>query len=469
MQACLQITPIRKIMAKTKNSQNQDLQDEKMNRIAENKSSKSANSENPASDKWEIPSDWEVKKGEDISDKITKGSSPNWQGFNYQNEGVLFVTSENVRDGFLDITEPKYLPFEFNTKLKNSILKKGDLLINIVGASIGRACIYDVDIIANINQAVCLFRPSKKVNTDYISNFLQLPKSVAKLLNTQSDSARPNLTLEDIRNFQFLLPPLPEQTAIAQLLSTWDNAITKTQALIAQKEQRKKWLMQNLLTGKMRLKINDELGVMNDELKGFIEEWEENKLSDLFDRVTRKNTEGNTTVVTISAQRGFVRQTDFFNKNIASEITDNYFLVEKGEFCYNKSYSNGYPWGATKRLKDFDKAVVTTLYICFGVKDEMKTNPEFFEQYFGANHLDKGLTKIAHEGGRAHGLLNVTPSDFFSLKVTIPSFEEQAAIAQVLQAADKEIQLLKTKCDKLKEQKKGLMQQLLTGKKRLTI
>jgi type I restriction enzyme S subunit len=212
--------------------------------------------------------------------------------------------------------------------------------------------------------------------------------------------------------------------------------------------------MQQLLTGKKRM-------------KGFDGEWKEKMFSDLFDRVTRKNTEGNTTVVTISAQRGFVLQTDFFNKNIASEITDNYFLVERGEFCYNKSYSNGYPWGATKRLNDFDKAVVTTLYICFGVKDVKKTNPEYFEQFFGANHLDKGLTKIAHEGGRAHGLLNVTPSDFFSLKISVPTFEEQTAIAQVLQAADKEINLFKAKAEKLREQKKGLMQVLLTGKKRL--
>jgi type I restriction enzyme S subunit len=81
--------------------------------------------------------------------------------------------------------------------------------------------------------------------------------------------------------------------------------------------------------------------------------------------------------------------------------------------------------------------------------------------------LDKGLTKIAHEGGRAHGLLNVTPTDFFSLRIFIPTFEEQSAIARVLQAADKEIQLLKTKTEKLREQKKGLMQVLLTGKKRL--
>jgi len=83
--------------------------------------------------------------------------------------------------------------------------------------------------------------------------------------------------------------------------------------------------------------------------------------------------------------------------------------------------------------------------------------------------LDKGLTKIAHEGGRAHGLLNVTPSDFFSLKITIPNPKEQIDIAFVLQAADKEIQLLKSKTRKLQEQKKGLMQQLLTGKKRVII
>ncbi len=214
--------------------------------------------------------------------------------------------------------------------------------------------------------------------------------------------------------------------------------------------------MQNLLTGKKRLK-----GFEN-------EEWKETSLENLFERVIRKNSEQNKNVVTISAQRGFVRQTDFFNKTIASDIIDNYFLVEKGEFCYNKSYSNGYPWGATKRLKDFDKAVVTTLYICFGLKSAQKNSGEFFEQYFEANLLDKGLMKIAHEGGRAHGLLNVTPSDFFSLKIKIPSPEEQTTIAQVLQATDKEIQLLKTKTENLKEQKKGLMQVLLTGKKRLT-
>jgi type I restriction enzyme S subunit len=202
---------------------------------------------------------------------------------------------------------------------------------------------------------------------------------------------------------------------------------------------------------------------------GFNEKWKAACLGDFFERVTRKNDEVNTTVVTISAQRGFIMQNDYFNKVVASDILNNYFLVERGEFCYNKSYSNGYPWGATKRLNDFEKAVVTTLYICFGIRDNGKTSGEFFEQFFESGSLEEGLSKIAHEGGRAHGLLNVTPSDFFALKITVPEYAEQVAIASVLQTSDKEIQILKCKLHKLKDQKKGLMQQLLTGKKRLKI
>jgi len=345
-----------------------------------------------------------------------------------------------------------FLPSSEQKSIKN-VFYKGDVLFGKLRPYLRKYWLAEFDGVCS--SEVWVLKPkSKDISNEYLFNLIQTNDFI-QAANVSSGSKMPRADWDYIINFPFfIINSKTEQRAIAQVLSTADAAIHSTEKLIAQKELRKKWLMQQLLTGKKRL-------------KGFGGEWKEKKLSDLFDRVTRKNTEGNTTVVTISAQRGFVRQTDFFNKNIASEITDNYFLVERGEFCYNKSYSNGYPWGATKRLKDFDKAVVTTLYICFGVKDEKKTNAEYFEQYFGANHLDKGLTKIAHEGGRAHGLLNVTPSDFFSLKVTVPSYEEQTAIAQVLQAADKEISLLKAKAERLREQKKGLMQQLLTGKKRL--
>jgi type I restriction enzyme S subunit len=381
--------------------------------------------------------------------------------------GDIHATYENeILDFEIENTVPYLLDGIIDAKSFEDdnfpALKEGDLIIADASEDYEGVC--DCVELKNINGAKVLSglhtfaaRASEdKIALGYRTYALQHQQVIRELRRIATGTSVYGVSKTNLSKIKIPLPPLPEQKAIAQVLSTADAAILTTEKLIAQKELRKKWLMQQLLTGKKRL-------------KGFEGDWKEKKLSDLFDRVTRKNTEGNTTVVTISAQRGFVRQTDFFNKNIASEITDNYFLVERGEFCYNKSYSNGYPWGATKRLNDFDKAVVTTLYICFGIKDKKKTNPEFFEQYFGANHLDKGLTKIAHEGGRAHGLLNVTPSDFFSLKVTVPSYEEQTAIAQVLQAADKEIRLLKAKAEKLREQKKGLMQVLLTGKVRLKI
>ncbi|MEP2297404.1 restriction endonuclease subunit S [Algoriphagus sp.] len=298
---------------------------------------------------------------------------------------------------------------------------------------------------------------NSKLNPWYLFNYLQSHKAKTYFLNSAKQTTGiASINSSQVKETPILLPPLVEQKKIAEILGAIDQVIQTFEKLIAQKELRKKWLMQNLLNGKKRL-------------KGFSGEWREFQLLDLFNRVTRKNEERNSNVVTISAQRGFVKQKDFFKKNIASEILDNYFLVYRGEFCYNKSYSNGYPWGATKRLNDFDKAVVTTLYICFGIKNEGSADPDFFEQFFNANLLDKGLVKIAHEGGRAHGLLNVTQSDFFSLKISIPEMKEQTAIAQVLQTADFEINLLKTKAEKLREQKKGMMQKLMTGNVRVKI
>jgi type I restriction enzyme S subunit len=207
-----------------------------------------------------------------------------------------------------------------------------------------------------------------------------------------------------------------------------------------------------LLTGKKRL-------------KGFEGEWEEVTLKDIAERITRKNDELDDTVVTISAQRGLVLQEDFFTKRVASETLTNYYLIHRGEFAYNKSYSNGYPMGAFKRLEDFEKAVVTTLYICFALNKDV--NSDFMNHFFEAGLMIRPLMKIAQEGGRAHGLLNIGIHDFFGLKLTIPSLEEQEAITAVLSEADKELKLHQKQLTTLKEQKKGLMQKLLTGEIRV--
>jgi len=413
-----------------------------------------------------IPIDWEEILVEDLVESGTlekplDGNHGNIHptASDFVKEGIPFIMANNVQNGVLDLTNCYFIKKEQADKLQKGFSKTGDVLLTHKG-TVGNTAI-----VGNIMTDYIMLTPQvtyyrikneNKLNRYYLKSFFESEIFQGILKVRSGGGTRAYIGITNQRKLPILIPQIQEQKAIAHILGLMDTAINKNNQLITQNELCKKWLMQNLLTGKKRL-------------KGFYEEWKETSLSKLFDRVTRKNTEVNTNVVTISAQRGFIKQTDFFNKLIASEILDNYFLVHKGEFCYNKSYSNGYPWGATKRLNYYDKAVVTTLYICFGVKDQTNTDGDFFEQFFEANLLDNGLTKIAHEGGRAHGLLNVTPSDFFSLKVTIPNKEEQTAIAQVLQATDKEMQLLKTKTEKLREQKKGMMQVLLTGKKRLKI
>lgn len=201
-----------------------------------------------------IPEEWEIKKGEEISKLITKGASPKWQGFEYQDNGMIFVTSENVRDGLLDLSVTKFLPMDFYHKLKNSQLKNGDILINIVGASIGRSCIYTSDYEhANINQAVCLFRLDKTINNNFVLQYLQSPHVISRLLGSQGGSARANLSLTDIRNFQFIIPSCTEQEKIAEILSAVDEKISVNKKLKSKLIQLKKGLMQDLLSGKVRV------------------------------------------------------------------------------------------------------------------------------------------------------------------------------------------------------------------------
>lgn len=251
-------------------------------------------------------------------------------------------------------------------------------------------------------------------------------------------------------------PPLPEQKKIAQILSTWDQAIATTEHLLTNSQQQKKALMQQLLTGEKRF-------------PGFKEAWKKVKLGSIFSRITTRNEDQSQNVVTISGQLGLIRQEEYFNRTVASETLDNYFLLKKGQFAYNKSYSIGYPMGAIKRLNRYEDGVVTTLYICFALEAIDKADSDFFEHYFESGLLNHGLTQIAHEGGRAHGLLNVKPSDFFDLKIPLPSLTEQMKIASTLTAADREVEVLQQKLKALTQEKNALMQQLLTGKRRVKL
>ena len=207
---------------------------------------------------------------------------------------------------------------------------------------------------------------------------------------------------------------------------------------------------------------------MNEEVKGkkspqlrfsgFDEGWEEKKLGEFSDRVTRKNENLESTLpLTISAQYGLVDQITFFNNQVASTTNlRNYFLVKNGEFAYNKSYSAGYPWGAIKRLDRYEKGVLSTLYIVFKPKN---INSDYLLSYYDTDKWYKQVSEIAAEGARNHGLLNIAPNDFFQTTFAAPMSEiEQQKIGTFLSHVDSLIQAKTKKLESLKAVKKSLLQ-----------
>ena len=220
-----------------------------------------------------------------------------------------------------------------------------------------------------------------------------------------------------------------KERKIAAILTTQDKVIELKEKHLAEKHRQKKYLMQQILTGKKRL-------------PGFSGEWKVTRLRNIAMRQTKRNAIGNTNVLTISAQYGLINQAEFFNKAVASDDKSNYFLLEKGDFAYNKSYSNGYPFGAIKRLTRYKVGIVSPLYICFRIK-EGSVSGEYLEQYFEAGLMNHEIQAFAQEGARNHGLLNIAVDDFFNSKILIPLLEEQAAIAKILSTADREIDLLR--------------------------
>ena len=172
-------------------------------------------------------------------------------------------------------------------------------------------------------------------------------------------------------------------------------------------------------------------------------DWEQRKLGDLVDRVTRKNQDLVSELpLTISAQYGLIDQNEFFDKRVASKDVSGYYLIENGEFAYNKSTSTDAPWGAIKRLDRYENGVLSTLYIVFGIKENNPIDSDFLVSYYSTNLWHKGIHEIAAEGARNHGLLNIAPADFFETKLMIPQdIEEQKKIGKYFEELERLITL----------------------------
>ena len=361
----------------------------------------------------------------------------------------------NLYKGNLDMTrKPSYWDISAKNE-HNYILNRGDVVLTLTGTNGKRDYGYSVLINENnsylLNQRVARLRANSSCYAFLFywtqTNLFLNPFFNAAIGGTGNQA---NVSVVALGSIPISLPPLEEQRAIADLLGCWDEAIETTQKLIAAKEKQFKALLQKL--------IADQCPTNNKSSN-----WKMIKLGEVCNPITRKNTIGNKNVLTSSAAYGLINQREYYNRSVAASNLDGYYLLHNGDFAYNRSSANGYPFGATKRLDRYSDGVLSTLYLCFSIKDETKCWSDYLLHFFESGSANRELRAVCQAGARSHGLLNITKADFYSIKIPLPPLDEQKRIAGVLDTAQREIDLLKKLLEKYREQKRGLMQKLLTG------
>ncbi len=395
-----------------------------------------------------IPEEWEVATLEKNTLKIGSGSTPRGGDKIYLKNGIRFIRSQNINNNKLLLKNTKYIPEDIHLKMKGTIVKPNDVLLNITGASLGRSCVVPSCFNeGNVNQHVCIIRTIKnRLSPSFLQFYISSFNGQKSILREQAGGNREGLSKKNVEEFKIPLPPLPEQKKIAEILSTWDKAIEQTQVLINQLQQRKKGLMQQLLTGKKRL-------------PSFSGEWEVIRGGDLFNSVSNKKHKGNLEVLSATQDKGVIprKETGIDIKYDKSSLS-NYKLIEAGDFVISlRSFQGGIEYSNYTGL-------VSPAYTV--LRERIPIAKTFYKDYMKTQTFINKLNSIIY--GIRDGK-QISYKEFSTLKFLYPKLAEQKAIAQVLTKSDEEIHQVQAYLSTLESQKKGLMQQLLTGQRRVKI
>ncbi len=413
-----------------------------------------------------IPEDWDIVHLDSICD-VRDGTHDSPKYYNY---GIPFLTSKNLTENGLDFYNVNYISEEDHKKFsERSKVENGDILFGMIG-TIGNPTIVNTTINFSIkNMALIKFFKDTKINNFYLLNIIKSKIISNQFSKTANEGVQSFISLRKIRKLLIPLPLKEEQEKIAEILSAWDEGIETLEKLIEQKEIFHKALMKNLLIGKIRLfGFSKNSEYKRTKLGSIPVDWQIKPLKLLFDKRMQKysrDTEHN--IFTNSATKGVVLQNEYFDRSIVTEEnTSNYYVVGEDDFMYNPRISQNAPAGPINRNKLGITGIASPLYTIFKAKHD--TIVDFYEQYFISNLWNNSMFMVANQGAR-HDRLNITNNDFMNMPLPYPPLKEQEKIANVLIESYKEIQILNSKLEKLKEQKKGLMQKLLTGQIRVKV
>ncbi|WP_256383189.1 restriction endonuclease subunit S [Photobacterium toruni] len=394
-----------------------------------------------------VPNDWTKLPVGSIA-KVTSGGTPSRKIDSYWNGNIPWVTTSEVKFGVIADTEQKIT----KQGLDNSSAKlfpKDTILMAMYGQGKTRGQVAKLGIEASTNQACAALLLNKEHDVEYYYQYLiSQYDNIRELANS---GGQQNLSAGIIKDISVPVPPLPEQRKIAQILSTWDRGIATTEKLIDASKQQKKALMQQLLTGKKRL-VDPETG------KAFEGEWEEVSLSKWLIEYKEKSSIQDQHRVFTSSKSGLVPQDEYFgNSRIADRKNIGFHVLPPNHMTYRSRSDDGF--FTFNLFKRCENGIISHYYPVFSSKGTNDFFIALLEQYRGI--FGK------HSVGTSQKVLSFNALK--SIKFRIPEKDEQQKIASVLNAADKEIDLLKAKLAHFKQEKKALMQQLLTGKRRVSL
>ena len=393
---------------------------------------------------------WEEKKLGEIVERITRKNK------NLESDLPLTISAQY---GLID--QETF----FNKKVASKdvsgyyLLKKGEFAYNKSYSSdypwgaVKRLDNYEMGVLSTL---YIVFRPNS-IDSDFLAVYYDSPKWYKEVSMRAAEGARNhgllNISPQDFFDTELIFPVnQSEQIAIGSFFQDIDKLISLQQRKLEVLKEQKKTYLKLLFPAKGQTKPSLRFA-------GFEDDWKEVKLGEVTERITRKNKHLESTLpLTISAQYGLVDQETFFNKKVASKDVSGYYLLKRGEFAYNKSYSSDYPWGAVKRLDNYEKGVLSPLYIVFKPKF---IDSDFLAVYYASSNWHKEVSMRATEGARNHGLLNISPQGFFDTELIVPiSSAEQEAIGSFLQDLDKAIAKLEEKVNQLKESKQTLLRKM---------
>ncbi len=399
-----------------------------------------------------LPTEWELKRIEEIAD--VKGGKRLPKGYSLvkENTGFPYIRVTDMKNGTVDESGILYIPVEVAPKISRYIINKSDVFISVAGNGLGITGIIPESLDgANLTENADKLT-NLKINQKFLFEVLRSPIIQNKVEAEKTQNAQPKLALTRIKGFEIPVPPLPEQKKIAQILSTWDKAITTTEQLLANSQQQKKALMQQLLTGKKRL-----LDKSGDRFSG---EWKTTEIGDFLQesRIPSKNNDPSKRLTVRLNLKGIEPRE--FRGTEAVESTA-HFVRSAGQFIYGKQNIHKGAFGIIpKNLDAYETSQDLPAFDFTGACDSIWFYHYMTQENFFASLEDK----MSGTGSK-----RLNPKTFFKIKLVCPPIEEQQKIAAVLSAADQEITSLQHKLDALKQEKKALMQQLLTGKRRVKI